>query len=47
VLQSLGLSNIYNARVSLRVVDGDGKVAAYGSVIDQLTQDATYIPAQK
>lgn len=47
VIQSLGLSNIYNARISLRVVDGDGKISAYGSVIDQITQDPTYIPAQK
>jgi len=47
VIQSLGLSNVYNARVSLRVVDGDGKISAYGSIIDQLTMDATYVPAQK
>ncbi|HEY8183201.1 MAG TPA: hypothetical protein VII32_13255, partial [Thermoanaerobaculia bacterium] len=47
VIQSFGLSNIYNARISLRVVDGDGKVGAYGSVIDQITQDPTLIPAQK
>jgi len=47
VIQSLGLSNVYNARVSLRVVDGDGKISAYGSIIDQLTQDATYVQAQK
>ena len=47
VIQSLGLSNIYNARVTVKVVGGDGKVSAYGSVIDQLTQAPTYIPAQK
>jgi hypothetical protein len=47
VIQSLGLSNVYNARISLRVVDGDGKISAYGSIIDQLTQDATYVQAQK
>jgi uncharacterized repeat protein (TIGR01451 family) len=47
LIQSLGLSNVYNARVSLKVVDGDGKVSAYGSVIDQRTQDPTFVPAQK
>ncbi len=46
VIQSLGLTNVYNARISVRVVDGDGKIAAYGSVIDQKTQDPTYVPAQ-
>jgi hypothetical protein len=47
LIQSLGLTNVYNARISLRVVDGDGKISAYGSVIDQTTQDPTYVPAQK
>ena len=47
VIQSLGLTNVYNARVTLTVVDGDGKVSGYGSVIDQLTQDPTYVKAQK
>jgi len=46
VIQSFGLSNIYNARISVRVVGGEGKIAAYGSVIDQKTQDPTYVPAQ-
>ena len=46
VIQSFGLTNVYNARVSMRVVDGDGKIGAYGSVIDQITQDPTYVPAQ-
>jgi hypothetical protein len=47
VISSFGLSNVYNARVSLKVVGGTGKISAYGSVIDQLTQDPTYIPAQR
>ena len=47
VIQSFGLTNTYNARISLRVVGGDGKVSAYGSVIDQITQAPTYIPAQQ
>ena len=46
VIQSLGLTNVYNVRISLRVVDGDGKVSAYGSVIDQKTNDPTFVPAQ-
>jgi hypothetical protein len=46
VLSSLGLGAVYNARISVRVIDGDGKVTAYGSVIDMKTQDPTYVPAQ-
>jgi hypothetical protein len=46
ILSSLGLGATYNARIAVRVVDGNGKVAAYGSVVDQTTQDATYVPAQ-
>jgi uncharacterized repeat protein (TIGR01451 family) len=46
VLQQLGVGTAYNARVTIRVVDGDGKITAYGSVIDMQTQDPTYVPAQ-
>ncbi|MEA2238687.1 MAG: hypothetical protein QOC81_3411 [Thermoanaerobaculia bacterium] len=46
VLQQLGVGTAYNARITIRVIDGDGKIAAYGSVIDMLTQDPTYVPAQ-
>jgi hypothetical protein len=45
-LQQLGLGNVYNARISVNVVGGSGKITAYGSVIDQQTQDPTYVPAQ-
>ncbi|HEX9982410.1 MAG TPA: hypothetical protein VGF69_04025 [Thermoanaerobaculia bacterium] len=45
-LTEMGLSNVYNARISVRVVEGAGRVAAYGSVIDMQTQDPTYVPAQ-
>jgi hypothetical protein len=38
---------IYNARVTVRVLSGTGKVAASGSSIDMQTNDATYIPAQQ
>lgn len=46
VLQSLGFSSAYNARVSVEVVEGDGKITAYASVIDNITQDPTYVSAQ-
>jgi uncharacterized repeat protein (TIGR01451 family) len=46
VLSQLGLDNTYNARVTVQVVGGQGKVSVYGSVIDQQTQDPTYVPAQ-
>ncbi|HYS52403.1 MAG TPA: carboxypeptidase regulatory-like domain-containing protein [Thermoanaerobaculia bacterium] len=39
-------SNTYNARISVEVTGGTGRVAAYGSVIDNATQDPTYVPAQ-
>ena len=38
--------SVYNARVIVEVTSGTGKVAAYGSVIDNHSQDATYVPAQ-
>ena len=46
LIRSLGIGNVYNARVAVRVIDGDGRVTAYGSVIDEETQDPTYVPAQ-
>ena len=46
LLRNLGLTNTYNARITIRVIDGDGKVTAYGSVIDMNTQDPTYVAAQ-
>lgn len=36
----------YTGRVSVRVVGGNGRVAAYGSVVDNRTVDPTYVPAQ-
>lgn len=39
-------SDVYNATVSVQVVGGNGKVSAYGSVVDNSTQDPTYVPAQ-
>jgi uncharacterized repeat protein (TIGR01451 family) len=46
ILSSLGLGNTYNARIAVKVIDGDGRITAYGSVIDMTTQAPTYIPAQ-
>ncbi|MDP9192472.1 MAG: hypothetical protein M3P06_12300 [Acidobacteriota bacterium] len=36
----------YTGRVSVRVIGGNGRVAAYGSVVDNRTIDPTYVPAQ-
>ena len=46
IISALGLGNTYNARISVRVIDGQGKITACGSVIDQKTQDPTFVPAQ-
>jgi hypothetical protein len=46
LIPELGLGNVYNARVTVTVAGGEGKVIAYGSVIDRQTQDPTYIPAR-
>jgi uncharacterized repeat protein (TIGR01451 family) len=46
LLKSLGLETAYNARVTVRVTDGDGKVTAYASVVDMKTQDPNYVNAQ-
>lgn len=37
---------VYNGRVTVKVVGGEGRVTAYGSAIDQITQDPTYVPPQ-
>ncbi|HEY8181453.1 MAG TPA: hypothetical protein VII32_04395 [Thermoanaerobaculia bacterium] len=47
VLASLNAGNSYNGRVTVRVTSGSGRVTAYGSVVDNLTSDPTYVPAQK
>jgi uncharacterized repeat protein (TIGR01451 family) len=46
LLRSMGLADTHNARVTVRVLDGTGRVTAYVSVIDMFTNDPTYIPAQ-
>lgn len=46
ILTSLGFSDVHNARLSIRVTAGGGRVGAYGSLIDNRTGDPTLIPAQ-
>lgn len=36
----------YNARITVEVIGGTGRVTAYGSVIDNESKDPTYVPAQ-
>ncbi|HYH07834.1 MAG TPA: matrixin family metalloprotease [Thermoanaerobaculia bacterium] len=37
---------VYNGRISVKVIGGTGRIAAYGSVVDNRTVDPTYVPAQ-
>ncbi|HVG22587.1 MAG TPA: hypothetical protein VND45_00400, partial [Thermoanaerobaculia bacterium] len=47
ILEALGnLGTVYNGRVSIRVIGGEGRVYAYGSTIDNRTEDPTCVPAQ-
>jgi hypothetical protein len=46
VLRTLNAGTTYNARIAVRVIGGDGKIVAYGSAVDNQTQDPTYIPGQ-
>lgn len=46
VLKSLNVGNTYNTRVALRVIGGQGKIVAYGSAVDNKTQDPTFVPGQ-
>ena len=38
--------SVYNARISVQVLSGTGRITAYGSVIDNFSKDPTYVPAQ-
>ena len=40
------VGTVYNVRATVKVMSGTGRVTAYGSLIDQVTQDPTYVPAQ-
>ncbi len=46
ILRELGLDGVYNARIAVRAISGEGRVTAYGSVVDMLTEDPTYVKAQ-
>lgn len=46
IIKQLGGGQTYNSRVTVKVVSGSGKVSAYASVVDNQTQDPTYVPAQ-
>jgi hypothetical protein len=47
IAKSLGISTLYNGRITVRVTDGDGRVAVYGSMVDNRTGDPTYIPGEQ
>lgn len=46
VIAGMNPGNTYNARITVEVISGTGRVTAYGSVVDNATQDPTYVPAQ-
>jgi hypothetical protein len=46
LLEQMGLGTVYNGRVSIKVIGGEGRVYAYGSTVDNRTEDPTYVPAQ-
>jgi len=46
VMKSLNLPATYNGRLSVRVLSGAGRLTAYASMVDNATQDPTYVPAQ-
>jgi hypothetical protein len=46
VIAGMNPGNTYNARITVEVISGTGRVTAYGSVVDNDTQDPTYVPAQ-
>jgi hypothetical protein len=45
-LRSLTAATLYGARVSVQNVGISGRIIAYGSVVDNLSGDPIYIPAQ-
>ncbi|HYC60124.1 MAG TPA: hypothetical protein VEK79_11225 [Thermoanaerobaculia bacterium] len=47
IFRQLGFTDAaYTGRVSVKVLSGNGRIAAYGSVVDNKTIDPTYVPAQ-
>jgi hypothetical protein len=43
-LADFGVSDVYNVRVTVKVISGTGRVTAYGSMVDMITNDPTYDP---
>lgn len=46
-LSVFNAGTVYNGRVSVKVISGSGRVTAYGSIIDAVTGDPTYVPQLK
>ncbi len=46
ILEQMGLGTVYNGRVNVKVITGEGRIYAYGSTIDNRTEDPTYVPGQ-
>lgn len=46
IVRELNLPSTYNGRIAVRAISGSGRVTAYASMIDNVTQDPTYVPAQ-
>ena len=46
VFEQMAFPTVYNGRITVRVIEGAGRVAAYGSVVDNRTVDPTYVPSQ-
>jgi hypothetical protein len=46
IIQAINPGQTYNARITMQVIEGAGRVAAYASVIDNESKDPTYVPAQ-
>lgn len=46
ILEQMGLGTVYNGRVSVKVITGEGRIYAYGSMVDNRTEDPTYVPGQ-
>ncbi len=46
IMASLGFPTAYDARISLRVTSGTGRVTAYASVVDNISSAPTFVPSQ-
>ncbi|HVT45471.1 MAG TPA: hypothetical protein VMT00_13905 [Thermoanaerobaculia bacterium] len=46
ILAQMVPGDTYNARITVKVIGGSGKVVAYASVVDAHTSDPTFVPGQ-